>query len=144
MSLLLQDDQATPAALTENAENVLYACAEHMGLLVTNEEAGVLADFMDKTKLTEAVNIVRLNKQSKLAGLTARAALVIAQQKKDPLFAKYAKAAELKRRLRAVIYKKYSSQATVTARKLLANAGKRNLVDVSNKSSSFSHPESRG
>ena len=69
---------------------------------------------------------------------------MIAQQKKDPLFAKYARAAELKRRIRTVIAKKYGAQAVSTARKLLANAGKRNLVDISQKSSSFSHPETRG
>ena len=73
-----------------------------------------------------------------------RSALVIAQQRKDPLFAKYAKAAMLKRQIRSIIAKKYGTQAQSTARKLLANAGKRNLVDISQRPSSFSHPETRG
>ena len=50
----------------------------------------------------------------------------------------------LKRQIRAIIAKKYGTQAQSTARKLLANAGKRNLVDISQRPSSFSHPETRG
>jgi hypothetical protein len=135
-------DRNLPAVLSEEAEEVLMNVAEHLGLLVTEEELAVIDKMLDGRPLSEVANIVRLNKQSKMSGLVVRSALVIAQQKKDSLFAKYAKAAELKRKIRALIVKKYSGQATITARKLLAQAGKRNLVDVSN-SATFSHPESR-
>ena len=50
----------------------------------------------------------------------------------------------MKRRIRAMLAKKYGTQAQTTARKLLANAGKRNLVDISQKPSSFSNPATRG
>lgn len=143
--MILDQNHEIPAKLSENAENLFYQMAEHMGILVTEEEAGALDRALASgVALNEMQNVVRLNNQAKLSSLTVRSALMIAQQKKDPLFAKYARAAELKRRIRTVIAKKYGAQAVSTARKLLANAGKRNLVDISQKSSSFSHPETRG
>ena len=132
-----------PATLSEQAEQAFYQIAEHMGILVNEEEAAALEKFAESAALTEAPNIVKLNRQAKLSSLTIRSALIIAQQKKDPLFAKYAKAAEMKRRIRGMLAKKYGAQAGSTARKLLANAGKRNLVDISQKPSSFSNPATR-
>ena len=143
--MILDQDNNLPATLSEQAEQAIYEMAEAMGILVTEEEAEILAKFDEAAgALSEQKNVVRLNRQAKLSSLTMRSALVIAQQRKDPLFAKYAKAAELKRRFRGLIAKKYGTQATSTARKLLANAGKRNLVDISQRPSSFSHPETRG
>ena len=132
-----------PVQLTEQTEDLLYQIAQEMGILVTTEEAEALGR-LSESALLEDQNIVRLNSKAKLSGLTVRSALVIAQQKKDALFAKYARAAALKRQLRDMIVKKYGAQATVTARKLLASAGRRNLVDLPARASSFSHPESRG
>jgi hypothetical protein len=145
MSLILGTDENLPAHLSEAAEEVIYQMAESMGILVTEEEADALIKIHEATtgNLHEAQNVVRLNNQAKMSSLTVRSALVIAQQKKDPLFAKYAKAAGLKRKLRTAIVKKYSGQATITARKLLANAGKRNMVDLGQKVSSFSHSDTR-
>jgi uridylate kinase len=144
--MILDQTNNIPASLSEQAEGALYAIAEEMGIIVTQEEAAALEKMLEGAEstgtLTEMQNIVRLNRQSKLNAFVVRSALVIAQQKKDPLFAKYAKAAELRRKFRAMIVKKYSGQANVTARKLLANAGKRNMVDVS-ASKSFGHPESK-
>ena len=140
--MILDHQTDLPANLSEQAEEAIYQMAEAMGILVTEEEASALEKFSEATVLTEQQNIVRLNRQAKLSSLTMRSALIIAQQKKDPLFAKYAKAAELRRKFRAMIVKKYSGQANVTARKLLANAGKRNMVDVS-ASKAFGHPESK-
>ena len=137
------NENAGDIALSPEADAVLMAIAENMGLLVNEEEAAALTAFAE-TNLTEAQTIVRLNRNDKLAGLQARAALVIAQQRKDPLFARYAKVAEAKRRLRELIYKKYGTQAASKARTLLANAGKRNLVDIGQKVSSFSNPATRG
>ena len=137
------NENAGDIALSPEADAVLMAIAENMGLLVNEEEAAALTAFAE-TNLTEAQTIVRLNRNDKLAGLQARAALVIAQQRKDPLFARYAKVAEAKRRLRELIYKKYGTQAASKARTLLANAGKRNLVDIGQKVSSFCNPATRG
>ena len=143
--MILDQDNNLPATLSEQAEQAIYEMAEAMGILVTEEEAEILAKFDEAAgALSEQKNIVRLNRQAKLSSLTMRSALVIAQQRKDPLFAKYAKAAMLKRQIRSIIAKKYGTQAQSTARKLLANAGKRNLVDISQRPSSFSHPETRG
>lgn len=143
--MILDQDNNLPATLSEQAEQAIYEMAEAMGILVTEEEAEILAKFDEAAgALSEQKNVVRLNRQAKLSSLTMRSALVIAQQRKDPLFAKYAKAAMLKRHIRAIIAKKYGTQAQSTARKLLANAGKRNLVDISQRPSSFSHPETRG
>lgn len=141
--MILDTNNELPARLSEQAEEAIYAMAEAMGILVTEEEAAILAKFDETVGLNEAKNIVRLNRQAKLSGLTVRSALVIAQQRKDPLFAKYAKAADLKRRFREIIAKKYGTQAQSTARKLLANAGKRNMVDISQRPSSFSNPATR-
>ena len=143
--MILDQDNNLPATLSEQAEQAIYEMAEAMGILVTEEEAEILAKFDEAAgALSEQTNGVRLNRQAKLSSLTMRSALVIAQQRKDPLFAKYAKAAMLKRQIRSIIAKKYGTQAQSTARKLLANAGKRNLVDISQRPSSFSHPETRG
>lgn len=143
--MILDQDNNLPATLSEQAEQAIYEMAEAMGILVTEEEAEILAKFDEAAgALSEQKNVVRLNRQAKLSSLTMRSALVIAQQRKDPLFAKYAKAAMLKRQIRSIIAKKYGTQAQSTARKLLANAGKRNLVDISQRPSSFSHPETRG
>lgn len=136
-------DTVPAATLTEKAEDAFFAMAESMGILVTSEEAEVLSKLTEGAALNEQQNIVRLNRQSKLESLYVRSALVLAQQRKDPLFAKYARAAQLKRTLRDQIVKKYGSQAKMTARKLLDSAGKRNLVDVSARSSTFSNPTSR-
>ena len=142
--MILDQHTDLPANLSEQAEEAIYQMAEAMGILVSEEEAAILDKFAEAAgPLAEQQNIVRLNKQAKLSSLTMRSALVIAQQRKDPLFAKYAKAAELKRRFRGLIAKKYGTQATSTARKLLANAGKRNMVDISQKPSSFSNPGTR-
>ena len=143
--MFLDQHSEAPVQLSEHAENALFAIAESLGLLATQEEAAALDKLAESTDeaLTEAANVVRLNRDAKLESLTVRSALVIAQQRKDPLFTKYAKAAELKRRLRAIIVKKYGSQAGTSARKLLANAGKRNMVDISQKPSSLSNPATR-
>ena len=130
------------ATLSPEAETAFYVMAESMGLIATETEAAALARFDEVAgeNLTEAQNIVRLNRQAKLSSLTVRSALLIAQQRKDPVFVKYARASAVKRKLRDVLVKKYGAQAGTTARKMLANAGKRNMVDISQKPSSFSNP----
>ena len=139
MSLILDADN-TSVALSEQAQGVLFEVAKNLGLLVTMEESAALGALMDlQGALSEQKNIVRLNRQAQLDSLTVRAALVLAQQHKDPLFARYAKAAKLRRQFRAQILKKYSGKAHTTARHLLANAGHKNLVEP--KQSAALHPE---
>lgn len=141
--ILDTENDNLPAALSPQAEETFYQMAEAMGFLVTEEEAAALSKLSEAANLSEAKNIVKLNKFAKLQSLTVRSALIIAQQRKDPLFAKYAKAAALKRQIRAMIFKKYSVKAQTTARKLLANAGKRNMVDITQKPSSLSNPDTK-
>jgi hypothetical protein len=140
-AMILDTYTTEDVKLTEHAENVFYEMAQAMGILVTQEEADSLGKLLDleSESLTEQQNIVRLNKQTQLQALTVRQALVIAAQKKDALYAKYAKAAKLRRDFRALIVRKYSNQAHTSARALLASAGKRNLVEP--KLSASFHPE---
>ena len=87
--MILNQDDNIPATLSEQAEEAFYQMAEAMGILVSEEEAAILDKFAEAAgPLAEQQNIVRLNKQAKLSSLTMRSALVIAQQRKDPLFAK--------------------------------------------------------
>lgn len=143
--MILDSNHYNPSvvALDESAERLLTQIAYEMGMLGTEAEADALARLTEAATLNEDQNVVRLNRQAKLDGLTVRTALVIAQQKKDPIFAKYSKAAHAKRLLRDLIVKKYGAQAGSTARKILANAGKRGMVDLPTRPSTFSHPESR-
>jgi hypothetical protein len=128
--------QEEEVVLSEQHEQVLYEIARSMGFLVHQEEADALLSVMTDAEargaqaLTEVKSIVRLNRQAKLDGLIMHSALVIAQHQHDPLFQKYAQAAEVKRRIRGIIVRKYNAKAQQTARKLLANAGKVNMVDV--------------
>jgi hypothetical protein len=135
------DDDAVE--LSEQAEEILFKIAEAIGILVTEEEALVLEKFLEGDSLSEAANIVRLNKTAKMASLVTRSALVLSQQGNDPLFKKYSRAASAKRQFRDLIMKKYQGRALGTARKILANAGKRNLVQISQSPSSFSNPETK-
>ena len=87
--MILDHQTDLPANLSEQAEEAIYQMAEAMGILVSEEEAAILDKFAEAAgPLAEQQNIVRLNKQAKLSSLTMRSALVIAQQRKDPLFAK--------------------------------------------------------
>ena len=70
--------------------------------------------------LNEAMNIVRLNKQTKLNSLTSRMALVIARAKKDPLYQKYSRLNGARLSIRELIFKKYGAVALSRSRKLMA------------------------
>ena len=129
--MFLDPSDNTQVALTPKATDILYELAREMDLVVTEEEARMLSEAMDSLGEFGGINIVRLNKTSKLNSYVTRTAIMIAQQKRDPLYAKFAKAAQLHRHYRNMIATKYQSSAMVTAKKLLANAGKRNMVDVS-------------
>lgn len=141
---MILDTTDSAVALDEAAEAAFYAMAEETGLLITTEEAAALARLSESAPevLVEMQSIVRLNQQAKLDSLTVRSALLIARQKKDPVFAKYAKAADLKRKLRGLIVQKYQGSARTTARKLLMSAGKKNLV-VAHSVPGVGNPDSR-
>ena len=137
LSEMTEIDDSTPADLTEIEESVLYELMEALGLIVSPDEAEAIerlmkvAEIDGEATLNEAKNIVKLNKQARLAALTGNAAIMLARKAKDPLYKKYEKAAAMRRKFRDAINKKYGSKAKTTARALLQNAGKKkNMVDV--------------
>ena len=67
----------------------------------------ILSEDSIEMDLAEAVSIVRLNKQAKTSALAARTALLLAKQKGDVLYQKYAKHNGLRLQLRSQIFKKY-------------------------------------
>jgi hypothetical protein len=71
--------------------------------------------------ISEQINIVRLNKQAKIANLTTRSALLLAKRKGDQLYTKYAKLNAARLQIRAMIVKKYGAKAASYARKLVAH-----------------------
>ena len=73
--------------------------------------------------LSEQLNIVRLNRQTKLLNLSNRSALMMARKASDPLYAKFNKFNSLRLKFRAAIVKKYGSRASSYARKVMSKAG---------------------
>jgi|JI61114DRNA_FD_contig_123_20650_length_1180_multi_4_in_0_out_1_1 hypothetical protein len=116
--------------LESETEDALIAMAYEMGLIATPEEATILSEGVQMLNESQA-NIVRLNKQSKLNNFTVQAAIAMARERKDPLYTQFIKYAKLKREFREKIVTKYGMAAKSTAREMLANVGKKNLVDVS-------------
>ena len=99
------------------------AAAEEMHLDEEVELARMAMAFEvidGEDNLNEAMNIVRLNKQTKLNSLTSRMALVIARAKKDPLYQKYSRLNGARLSIRELIFKKYGSAALSRSRKLMA------------------------
>lgn len=84
----------------------------------------VLQEGTTEEELNEAMNIVRLNKQSKMTNLAHRTALVLAKNARDPLYDKYAKFNGIRLQLRDQIFKKYGSKANVRARQLMSGTAK--------------------
>lgn len=89
--------------------------------LSMQEEANLEA-LAEAFMLAEETKIIRLNKESQIANLTGRSALILARRAKDPLFAKYAKFNSLRLQIKKQIQKKYASKALQYGRKLYANA----------------------
>jgi hypothetical protein len=75
-------------------------------------EAGIGADEI----LTEGKNIVKLNKAAKLSLFQARAAMIIAKEKNDPLYTKAMKYRQLFLQYREDIRNKYKGKAIARAR----------------------------
>jgi hypothetical protein len=128
------------------AEDAFLAVAHSLGFLMTQEQADALSSVLAMAEasggqeaLAEAKAATGSNRVSKMDGLITHGALIIAQQKKDPLFAQYAKSSEIRSRVRQVIVKKYSAEARLTAKKILAGAGKRNMVDVTSIHNTLDH-----
>ena len=115
---------ASEEAIDLPADKVAFLEQVAIATGLTAEDAGEL-DMAINEAAMPARTIIRLSKIDKLKGLTMTSALTIAQQKKDPLYAKFAKFARLRYQLKQQILKKYRSQATVTARDILRNVGKR-------------------
>lgn len=121
-NLPVQENAEDQVTLSPEETTFLEETALLLGLEA--EDAGEI-----ELALTEAAmparTIIRLSKQDKLKGLTMTSALTIAQQKKDPLYVKFAKFSKLRWNLKQQILKKYRGAATVTAREILRNVGKR-------------------
>ena len=130
-------DDGQPVELTQVEEDTLYKLMETLGLIMTPEEAEIVENLLkiaevdgEKT-LEEARNIVKLNKQARLASLTTNTALTLARRANDPAYRKWEKAAIIRRQQREIIERKFGAKARTTARALLQNAGKKkNMVDA--------------
>ena len=83
------------------------------------EEAALEEFAMGQETLAEQMNIVRLNKQTRLLNLTNRTALVMAKKANDSLYEKYARFNALRLQFRSQIVKKYGVRASSYARKLM-------------------------
>ena len=88
--------------------------------LDTLEEAALIEFAQSQEILSEQMNIVRLNRQTRLLNLSNRTALIMARRANDPLYSKYAKFNALRLQFRAQIVKKYGSKAASYARKIMA------------------------
>jgi hypothetical protein len=84
----------------------------------------ILQEDTTQEELNEAMNVIRLNKQSKMTNLAHRTALVLAKNAKDPLYDKYAKFNGIRLQLRDQIFRKYGSKANVRARQLMTGTAK--------------------
>ena len=80
------------------------------------------ASLQEGSALAESMNIVRLNKQTRLLNLTNRSAIIMAKRANDQLYDKYAKFNALRIQFRSAIVKKYGTKASAYARKLMAKA----------------------
>ena len=85
----------------------------------TLEEASLIQFAQSQEMLSEQMNIVRLNRQTRLLNLSNRTALILAKRVNDPLYANYAKFNALRLKFRGEIFKKYGSKASAYARKLM-------------------------
>jgi len=89
---------------------------------MTLDDEELLATLSEAYEVvSEQMNIVRLNRQTKLLNLTNRSALILAKRAGDPLFTKYSKFNKIRRDIRAQIVKKYGAKATSYARKVMSN-----------------------
>jgi len=79
--------------------------------------------------INEQRNIVRINKQARIKGLTITSALAIARTKGDPLYKKWELHQKKARHYRSLIIKKYQSKSTQRAKQILSGKAK-NLVDL--------------
>lgn len=97
---------------------------EEMSLRGMAEVFRVLDENATEEQLHEAMNIIRMNKQSKTTNLAHRTALVMSRQANDPLYIKYAKFNGLRLQIRATIFKKYGAKAASRARQMMSGTAK--------------------
>lgn len=121
-SLVQQLLEATPAAADDQTENEIISADDGTAEIEDGslEEAALLEFANGQEMLAEQMNIVRLNKQTRLLNLTNRSAIILAKRANDTLYAKYAKFNAMRLELRAQIVKKYGSRAASYARKIMA------------------------
>ena len=121
-SLVQQLLEATPAAADDQTENKIISADDGTAEIEDGslEEAALLEFANGQEMLAEQMNIVRLNKQTRLLNLTNRSAIILAKRANDTLYAKYAKFNAMRLEMRAQIVKKYGSRAASYARKIMA------------------------
>ena len=121
-SLVQQLLEATPAAADDQTENEIISADDGTDEIEDGslEEAALLEFANGQEMLAEQMNIVRLNKQTRLLNLTNRSAIILAKRANDTLYAKYAKFNAMRLEMRAQIVKKYGSRAASYARKIMA------------------------
>ena len=121
-SLVQQLLEAAPAAADDQTENEIISADDGTAEIEDGslEEAALLEFANGQEMLAEQMNIVRLNKQTRLLNLTNRSAIILAKRASDTLYAKYAKFNAMRLELRAQIVKKYGSRAASYARKIMA------------------------
>ena len=68
--MILDQDNNLPATLSEQAEQAIYEMAEAMGILVTEEEAEILAKF-DEAAIIKKVEKLELDSQTPKRGARA-------------------------------------------------------------------------
>lgn len=114
----------TPPKVPENEDGINKELVEEEDVGTDEpdalEEAALMLFAQGQEVLSEQMNIVRLNKQTRLLNLTNRSALILAKRANDTLFAQYAKFNGLRLKVRAAILKKYGSRASAYARKLVS------------------------
>ena len=107
---------------TDKEDTSLTAEPDDEDLEMNALEENALENLAEALCLAEATKIIRLTKESQIANLTGRSALILARRAKDPLFAKYAKFNGIRLTIKAQIQKKYASKAQQYGRKLYTNA----------------------
>lgn len=113
----------------DNSEDLLGNAGDQN---LNNDETSPFSEAADEAALeefanaqnflAEQMNVIRLNKQTRLLNLTNRSALILAKRANDPLYDKYAKFNALRLQFRAAIVKKYGSKAASYARQIMSKS----------------------
>ena len=121
--------------MTQESLAVLTAIAKSMQLnVVDSNEFSMLMESIDELNdvviVNEQKNIVRLNKQAKLSQLKGAAAITIAREKADPMYAKWKKMNTMAKAMKKQMQKKYQQGSTQRAKAILQHVNKSSAIDM--------------